>query len=159
MRTESFYTTGEEKSDQYGKQLGLKIAAVGLGIALAFTGLIGILQAYLAEFPLVVIGAVLLVLSCGWFSGGYAARWTYQGKSPYLNGLGAALFTVAAPTLAISLPFALATRSLEHFWLVLLAPLYIILLYGAIPMIILGVVFGLMLDNFVKDADPSPERF
>ena len=137
-----------EKAEQYGQVLGLKMAAIGLGIATAFTWGIGILQAFLQELPAVVLGAIALVLYCGWLAGGFAARRVSRGKSAYLSGFGAALFTVAAPTLAISLPFALMAKSLEYFWVILLGPLYIILLYGSIPMIILGLVFGMLLNDY-----------
>lgn len=148
-----------------GKRLGYCFALVGILVALAFTGAIGVLQVYAAEFPFVVASAGFCVFWAGGRSGAWAASRVARGANPYLSGLLSAYATVAIPTLLGTLPFALRylpgwERALE----VLLIPLFLVSLYGGPVIVLLGLLFGQRLGRALRQtehhtAPPSDESF
>jgi hypothetical protein len=130
-----------EEAKQSGQWVGLVMSVLGVAIAAVFLGLIGGLGELWEGSPLVVTGVVAIVMLCGWIGGGIAAERIYAGENPYLCGVLLAFASVTISTVVVAAPFALR-GGLSKFFLVIMGVLFWVLLYGFIPMVLLGVVYG-----------------
>jgi hypothetical protein len=142
-----------KKFIQYGRVWGGILGLVGYAIA------VGLLLALLPQInPSAVwlfVGAFVGVMYCAIFGGSVAARLIYDGANPYWSGMVLAICSGLVPTFCLALPFAMNAGSWPAFIKTLLMPLYFVWLFGGLPMLVLGLLFGVIMGRREENLTPS----
>ncbi len=143
---------GLEKYRAAGRRAGLLMAVSGTIIALTMLTMMGMTREF-GEDRMISAG-FLMVMACtivqGWGLGGAFGTRIARGASPWLSGVLLAFLTVVGTVLILSLGVAMvlliAGRGLdEHHLMITMVWMSYVLMFGAVPILILGLGYGAML--------------
>ena len=144
---------GLDKYRVAGRRAGLFMAVAGLVVALVILTMLGLMRES-SDSPALLSGLATVTASTvgiGWSLGGRFGVRIARGANPWLSGLLLAFVTVVGTALLMSAGIAVLLvilgRSLDQYLLATLAWLSYVLMFGAIPMITLGLGYGAMLQR------------
>lgn len=137
---------GLEKYRDAGRRAGLFMAVAGIVVAMMMSTMLGLMRQPGDSPVLLTVLAIVTAstIGIGWSLGGSYGVRIARGADPWLSGVLLAFVTVAGTALLMSAGIAVL---LDQHLLATLAWLAYVLMFGAIPMITLGLGYGAMLQR------------